>query len=158
MKKLILLLAMSCTFCSMLVAQTNPEGMNYQAVARNTKGEILADQPIALKVILFSVQSTGKIEYYNEVHDVVTSATGVFSLVVGKGKKESGVFETVPWSKENIWMQVSIKSKGQSDFVTISNSKLLAVPYAFYAATAGQVAALTEESSASSKEDRKSVV
>ena len=152
MKKLILLLATSCTFCSMLVAQTNPEGMNYQAVARNTKGEILADQPIALKVILFSVQSTGKIEYYSEVHDVVTSATGVFSLVVGKGKKESGVFETVPWSKENIWMQVSIKSKGQSDFVTISNSKLLAVPYAFYAATAGQVAALTEENSASSKD------
>ena len=137
----------------MLVAQTNPEGMNYQAVARNTKGEILADQPIALKLILFSVQSTGKIEYYNEVHDVVTSTTGVFSLVVGKGKKESGVFETVPWSKENIWMEVSIKSKGQSDFVTISNSKLLAVPYAFYAATAGQVSGAAQEGSSANAKD-----
>ncbi len=134
---LLLLLATSSLLSTMLLAQSNPEGMNYQAVARNSRGEILVNQPIALKVVLFSMQSTGKYEYYNEVHDVVTSATGVFSLVIGKGKKENGVYENIPWSQENIWMEVSIKSKGQSDFAVISNSRLLAVPYAYHALTAG---------------------
>ncbi len=139
MKKVILLLAFSSLLSTLLFAQSSPEGMNYQAVARNSKGEILANQPIALKVILFSMQSSGKQVYYNEVHDVVTSATGVFSLVVGKGTKESGVYENIPWALENVWMEVSIKSKGQADFAVISNSKLLAVPYAYHALTAEKI-------------------
>jgi hypothetical protein len=139
MKKVILLLAMSSLLSTLLFAQSSPEGMNYQAVARNSKGEILANQPIALKVMLFSMQSNGKQVYYNEVHDVVTSPTGVFSLVVGKGTKESGVYENIPWALENVWMEVSIKSKGQSDFAVISNSRLLAVPYAYHALTAEKI-------------------
>ncbi len=139
MKKVILLLALSSLLSTLLFAQSSPEGMNYQAVARNLKGEILANQPIALKVMLFSMQSNGKQVYYNEVHDVVTSATGVFSLVVGKGSKESGVYENIPWALENVWMEVSIKSKGQSDFAVISNSRLLAVPYAYHALTAEKI-------------------
>jgi hypothetical protein len=139
MKKVILLLAISSLLSTLLFAQSSPEGMNYQAVARNSKGEILANQPIALKVALFSMQSSGKNVYYNEVHDVVTSATGVFSLVVGKGNKESGVYENIPWALENVWMEVSIKSKGQADFAVISNSKLLAVPYAYHALTAEKI-------------------
>jgi hypothetical protein len=136
MKRLILLLAFSGLFSTMLFAQSSPEGMNYQAVARNLKGEILANQPISLKVFLFSLNANGKTTYYNEVHDVVTSSTGVFSLVIGKGRMESGFFGLVPWAKENIWMEVSIKSKGDADFAVISNSQLLAVPYAFHSLTA----------------------
>ncbi len=127
---------MCSLFSTMLIAQSNPEGMNYQAVARNVKGEILANQPVALQVSLFSLQATGKVEYYKETQEVVTSPTGVFSLVIGKGKQIAGEFGTTPWSLENIWMEVAIKSKGQSDFATISNSRLLAVPYAYHALTA----------------------
>jgi hypothetical protein len=143
MKKVILLLAMSGLFSTLLVAQIIPEGMNYQAVARNLKGEILANQPIALKVKLFSVQSNGITNYYIEEHEVVTSATGVFSLVIGKGKPGKGNYNNIPWSIENIWMEVSIKSKGQSDFALISNSKLLAVPYAYHSITAEKLSGET---------------
>jgi hypothetical protein len=136
MKRIILLLAFSGLFSTMLFAQSSPEGMNYQAVARNLKGEILANQPISLKVLLFSLNANGKSAYYNEVHDVVTSPTGVFSLIVGRGRKESGLFSTIPWAKENIWMEVAIKSKNETDFAVISNSQLLAVPYAFHSLSA----------------------
>ena len=136
MRKLLLLLSFISIFSSALFAQSIPDGMNYQAVARNLKGEIQPNQPIALRVVLFSVQNNGNMEYYRESHDVVTSPTGVFSLIVGQGKKESGIFDDIPWSTENIWMEVSIKSKGQSDFAIVSNSKLLAVPYAFHAISA----------------------
>jgi hypothetical protein len=121
------------------LAQQNAQGINYQAVARNLKGEILANQPIALKLSLFS-NSNGKTEYYTEVHEVTTSVAGIFSLIVGAGTSPGGTFSTVPWSTENIWLEVAIKSKGQGSFTTISNSKLLAVPYAYHALTAGKVA------------------
>lgn len=139
MKKVILLLAFSGMLSTLLMAQSSPDGMNYQAVARNLKGEILADQPISLKVVLFSNDVSGKIIHFSEVHDVVTSSTGVFSLPIGKGTKETGFFNLVPWSRENIWMEVSIKSKGEPGFAVISNSQLLAVPYAFHSLTAERV-------------------
>ena len=139
MKKLCLFLALTFFISAVMVAQVSPEGMNYQAVARNLKGEILANQPVALMVSLFSSTNNGKTVYYSEQHDVVTSAVGVFSLIVGKGGQATGVFANTPWDVENIWMQVSIKGHGQVDFTTISNSKLLAVPYAFHAMTASKV-------------------
>jgi hypothetical protein len=136
MKRVILLLALASMFSSNLFAQSRPEGMNYQAVARNLKGEILANQPIALKVALFSTVGSTQTPYFREVHNVVTSPTGVFSLIIGQGTLEFGTFDNVPWSRENIWMEVAIKSKGQANFALISNSKLLAVPYAYHAITA----------------------
>ncbi|MEO7265944.1 MAG: hypothetical protein ABIW38_13585 [Ferruginibacter sp.] len=139
MKKVILLLALTSICNIYLFAQSYPEGMNYQAVARNLKGEILANQPIALKVALFSAIGNIKTSYFTEVHDVVTSPTGVFSLIIGQGKMENGKFDDVPWAVENIWMEVAIKSKGQASFAVISNSKLLAVPYAYHAITAGRL-------------------
>ncbi len=51
MKKVMLLLAMPSLLSTMLLAQSSPERINYQAVARNAKGEILINQPIALKVL-----------------------------------------------------------------------------------------------------------
>ena len=153
MKKLIMLLALGCIYCTGLVAQVTPDGMNYQAVARNIKGEVLADQPIALKVTLFSMEEGVRKAHYTELHDIVTSITGVFSVVVGRGKKDAGAFESVPWSNENIWMEISIKSKDQADFLAISNSKLLAVPYAYYAVKSGEVIGKILEGGAGNKSD-----
>ncbi|RZK45456.1 MAG: hypothetical protein EOO94_04345, partial [Pedobacter sp.] len=144
MRKLCLFLSLTFFISAALVAQVAPEGMNYQAVARNLKGEILANQPVALMVSLFSSAGNGKTVYYKEQHDVVTSVTGVFSLIVGKGKQPTGAFSDVPWSVENIWMEVAIKSRGQADFTTISNSKLLAVPYAFHSMTASRISGSTD--------------
>lgn len=126
-------------------AQTVPRGMKYQAVARNLSGEILANQKNTLKIDLLTVNSgrgAGK-TFYSETHEVTTDMLGLFTLVIGEGKSQGGSFDKVPWSSEDIWMQVSIKDKGQAAFSIISNSKLLAVPYAFHAATAN---ALVSES------------
>ncbi|MEO7524050.1 MAG: hypothetical protein ABIT58_08150, partial [Ferruginibacter sp.] len=136
MKKVILLVAVSCLLTTLLFAQVTPGGMNYQAVARNAKGEVLANQPISLKVSLFSVQSSGKVEYYNEVHSVTTSITGVFNLIIGTGTSGAGLYNAIPWSSQNIWMEVATKTKGDAAYLVTSSSKLLAVPYAYHAMSA----------------------
>lgn len=134
MRKIYSFLIIFLLLSSFAFAQLTPKGMKYQAVARNMIGEVMANKKIALKISLIS--SNQKNIHYTEVHDMVTNQFGLFDLVIGEGKAEKGKFEAVPWSEEDIWMQVSLKAEQRGDFITISSSKLLAVPYAFHAMTA----------------------
>lgn len=134
MKKVLTLLLISCFFLGYVQAQV-PGGMQYQAVARDLKGNIIAHQPISLKITLLAEGATTF--YYVENHSVTTNELGLFTLVIGGGNVESGNFANIPWSSQNIWLQVAIKDKNQTGYTTISNSKLLSVPYAFYSGTAG---------------------
>ncbi len=119
-------------------AQHVPQGMKYQAVARNLSGNVMANQAITLKINLLTQGTTSTI-FYSETHSVTTNQVGLFTLTIGEGKIEKGTFAGIPWSTQDIWMQVALKDKGQPDFTTISNSKLLAVPYAFHAGTAESI-------------------
>ena len=118
-------------------SQNVPQGMNYQAVARDKAGHELVDKQISLKISLYSPSAKGT--YYSETHSVVTNQFGLFSLIIGQGTIESGAFTNVPWSKEDIWIDVAIQNEGENDFTPIGSSKLYTVPYAFYAGTAGGV-------------------
>lgn len=137
MKKITLLLTSFFVFL-IIHAQNGPKGMKYQAVARSTNGTLLANESIQLRISLYS-ESNSKTLYYTEVHTIITGSTGLFDLVIGEGKPETGLFSKVPWSTQDIWMGISIKEKNKTDYLSISNSKLLAVPYAFHAATASQL-------------------
>lgn len=120
-----------------------PKGMNYQAVVRDAKGSLLADENIALQITLFSNEGERRIDYYKESHTALTSGIGLFNLVVGEGTPESGQYALIPWNTENIWMEVTIKDKATSSFRMISNGKLLAVPYAIYAGSANKLTGLS---------------
>lgn len=140
MKKLSILLAIFLQLLlTSLFAQNVPLGMKYQAVARNKAGEILANEKIDLKINLMSGNLRQPTIYYSENHSIITNDLGLFTLVIGEGKTSDAGFEKIPWSTDEIWMEVGIKDKTQSEFVTISNSKLLAVPYAFHAASASKL-------------------
>lgn len=122
--------------------QQAPMGMKYQAVARDLKGNVLADQQITLKITLAGNNNQVWTNYYSETHVVQTSQLGLFTMVVGDGAVVKGKFTEVPWSTEDIWMEVAIKDN--SGFATLSNSKLLAVPFAFHAMTANELVGTDE--------------
>jgi hypothetical protein len=147
MKKILLLTALSFMILFSF-AQHVPQGMKYQAIARNLTGEIIANQPVSLKINLVTEQGSASTVYYSEIHNVTTNQLGLFTLTIGEGSVQKGTFSSIPWSTEDIWMQVAIKDNGKADFVTISNSKLLAVPYAFHAETASK---LVDNSSSQTK-------
>ena len=149
MKKVFNLTAIFLLFFATAFSQNVPQGMKYQAVARTLSGNVIANQEIALKISLVNSGKSAAV-YYSEVHTVTTNQLGLFSLVIGAGKNEKGTFTAVPWSTDEIWMEVSIKDKGSAAFTTISNSKLLAVPYAFHAATASELTGKQEVTSVAS--------
>ncbi|MGV3529871.1 MAG: hypothetical protein ACO1OO_13305 [Flavisolibacter sp.] len=139
MKKILLLISSVFLIALHSQAQQVPSGMKYQAVARDNRGEVLANQTISLRINLTSKASKGRSVHYSEVQEAKTNELGLFTLVIGEGQALNGRFTDVPWATQDIWMEIAIKERGQGGFTLISDSKLLAVPYAFHAGTASQL-------------------
>ncbi len=138
MKKILLLSFVFILTVQWGISQSVPKGMNYQAVAHDETGNILANQKITLKILLHSSIDSEEGDYIEE-HELTTNEFGLFNLIVGNGKAIAGTFDEVPWATKNIWMEVSTKSDKEQHFKVISDSRLLAVPYAYHALTAEQV-------------------
>jgi len=119
-------------------AQHVPQGMKYQAVARDMKGQVIANQDLQLRISLYADPLKKAIDYV-EIHKVITNELGLFSLTVGEGFVSQGIFSTIPWSTGEVWMEVAIQTDDETDFVTISDSRMLSVPYAFHALTASEI-------------------
>lgn len=136
MKKIISVLGFSLLILAMLSAQNVPRGINYQAMARDAKGLVLADQAISLKISLLADKPEGKL-LYSEIHDVTTSPLGLFNIVIGEGLAGIGEFDQIPWGNSEVWMDIALAQDQNDEFVSLATTRLLTVPYAFHAATAG---------------------
>ena len=68
-----------------------PQGMPYQAAARNSSGAVLASTAISVRFTIRDSIATGTIKY-RETHSVTTSSQGMFSVNVGQGSVVSGMF------------------------------------------------------------------
>ena len=82
MKKIISTLVYTLLCISFLSAQSVPNGINFQAVARDADGEILSDKTINLRLSL-KTQLPVEETFYVETHRVTTNSIGMFSLVIG---------------------------------------------------------------------------
>lgn len=137
MKNLLLLIFMTMLCGVSAYAQQVPQGMRYQAVARDVDGQVINEQPISLQIHLRAGER-GEV-LYTEQHRVSTNSLGLFAVTVGGGKTIFGEFASIPWSLADIWMDIEMDDQGGRRFVTINSSQLLAVPYAFHAGTAGSI-------------------
>lgn len=141
MKKILsILIICNVLLIQAAMGQTNSaaQGMNYQAVARDAFGKLLANQTISLK-LSFATNSTDNKTYYSEIHQVSTDELGMFSLVIGEGKEQIGAVKDIPWASQAIWLNVALDASGGRDFALLGSSEMRAVPYAFHAQTASQL-------------------
>ncbi|MBK8779303.1 MAG: hypothetical protein IPO25_18565 [Saprospiraceae bacterium] len=138
-ERLFLLFLLQLCIVTYGAAQVFPKGMNYQAVARDSKGGLIQSQIVDLKITLFANVSQNRINYYSEEHKVKTNQVGLFDLVIGEGGSIEGNYGLVPWNVENIWLEVAVATTSRSDFSILSQSKLMAVPYTMHALTTNQV-------------------
>jgi hypothetical protein len=114
-------------------AQQALSGFNYQGVARDEGQNVLIQQPISIECTFSSVQGTE----YVEVHRTITSALGIFNVVLGKGEPvlSGKKFEDIHWGHDEMLLTVKIDPEGGDDFIVAGNTKLWSVPYALYAAS-----------------------
>lgn len=138
MKKLFLYPVLFLLSAATLFSQNTPQGMNYQAVARDADGKVMANLSVDIRIDLISnIERHGVA--YSETHQVMTNKFGLFNFVIGEGQARSGDFEEIPWASEEIWLEVALDESGDGDFKIMNTTKLLTVPYAFHAGSANQL-------------------
>jgi len=114
-----------------------PQGFNYQAVARNSVGVLIANQTLGVKLTIHLGSATGT-EVYSERHTPVTNQFGLFTITVGQGTFLNGsAFDAIQWSSGNYWLEVGLDVTGGTNYTAMGSSQLLTVPYAMYALNSG---------------------
>ena len=135
MKKFYLLLTLFVITAIQMANAQAPQGIPYQAVARDNAGNLIKNQPISLR---FSIHdgSTGGTVVYSETHSVTTDALGLFSVNIGGGTSSSTLAD-VSWGSGAKFTQVELDVTGGSNFVDMGTTQMMSVPYALYAASGG---------------------
>jgi hypothetical protein len=136
MKKMVFLLGLIFAITS-VVAQV-PGGFSYQAVVRNTSGEIAAHQSVKFRFSLLQGSATGTAVYV-ETQSALTNSYGMANLTVGQGTPASGTFDPTGWGTNSHFLKVELDPDNGNIFTHLGTTQLMAVPYAFHAKTAEQI-------------------
>ena len=104
-----------------------PLGFSYQAVVRDKSNAIVANKSISLTINIIR----DNITLYTETHTPTTNANGLFSIEIGNGSS-NGNFAAIDWSYGKFFIETN------SEYGT-TTTQLLSVPFAMYAAKAGNV-------------------
>ena len=137
MKKLVTLLFAIATFAT-LYAQV-PKGFNYQAVVRNSAGNLMINRNIGVNISILQGSETGTVVYSQE-SNVTTNANGLFTLIVGDNSND---FANINWANGPYYIKSEIDMNGGRNYTLYTTQKILAVPYAHYANTARTADGLT---------------
>jgi len=114
----------------------SPTKFSYETVVRNSGGQLLANQPIAIKISILQGSETG-IVVYAERHTPITNANGLASLQIGGGSVLNGNLASINWAQGPYFISTETDPNGGTNYTITSTQQLLSVPYALYAETAG---------------------
>ncbi|WP_449399959.1 beta strand repeat-containing protein [Chryseobacterium wanjuense] len=134
MKKI--LFAMGIVLGSHLAFAQVPEKMSYQAIVRNTGGQILANQSVGIRASILQGSPAGA-AVYSERLTGNTNANGLLTLEIGSGTVLTGTFNTINWCTGSYYLKTETDPTGGTNYTITGTSQLLSVPYAMYAKTAG---------------------
>lgn len=76
-----------------------PNKFNYQAVARNSSGQTLANASINVRISILDGSATAA-SVYSETRNITTNQLGLFTIAIGSTGTQSttGNFSTINWA------------------------------------------------------------
>ncbi len=124
-----------------------PQAICYQALAKDQQGNDLADQPVSIRASLLRGGPNGEL-LWEEVHpksgqSLLTDPFGIFTINVGEGERTGGTlssFDAIDWADGSYWLRIELDAQGGSDFEFMGANRIVSVPYALHANTAGSAA------------------
>ena len=130
MKKISLSVLLVLASVTILFSQV-PDAFNYQAVVRNSSGEIQSNKAVSFRISILNDSETGTV-VYTETHAVSTNSFGLVNLEIGKGTVVSGLFSPATWNKST-FIKVELDPAGGTAYSHLATKELVSVPYAFMA-------------------------
>ncbi|MBN8697651.1 MAG: tail fiber domain-containing protein [Bacteroidetes bacterium] len=119
-----------------IFAQSVPQGINYQGLARDNAGLIIANQIVAVKVGIFAPSVTGVLEW-EETHLISTNTMGLFYFVIGQGNSTGAgsvaSFSEINWGANTHFVKIGLDPSGGNAYLDVDTVQFWAVPYAMHA-------------------------
>ncbi len=112
----------------------SPEKMSYQAVVRNSDGQLITNHEVGMKVSILQGSATGTL-VYQEIYNPnpQTNINGLVSIEVGGGIPMTGSFTNIDWSAGPYFLKTETDPAGGTSYSITGATELLTVPYAFHA-------------------------
>jgi len=131
MKKALHFFGWMLLFTSIANAQV-PQGIPYQAVARNGQGQPLASANVKVRFSILDSTATGTAVYV-ESHSATTSALGLFSANVGMGTASTGTFSSINWGQNFKFLKVELDTTATGNgYIDLGTQQMMSVPYAIF--------------------------
>ena len=130
MKNLLYLLLI---FPSLIFAQVS-QFINYEATAYDLNGVAILSQEINVRLSIIKSLGSESSEW-KEIHEVVTSDKGLFSLKIGNGSKIGGhliAFEDIDWLHETYFLKIELDPNKSGVYLDFGKQQLITLPYAVY--------------------------
>jgi hypothetical protein len=140
-KKLILLLLLAVSLFQTLSYAQAPNGINYQAVIRNSSGALSSNTAVAIRVNIRQTTTTGTI-VYSERQNVITDQFGLVNFIIGNGTLLSGNFANIPWANGPFFLDLGVAFSGlpaPAIYMPYGTQQMMSVPYALYAKSSGNL-------------------
>ncbi len=109
-----------------------PQSFRYQAIAKNSEGEVIGNKNLSFQVSVL-VDSVNGVAVYSEIHNVVSNQSGMVNLNIGAGTVIAGDFTTINWSDHYCYLKTEMDTAGGSNYQFMGTSQLLSVPYSLTA-------------------------
>jgi trimeric autotransporter adhesin len=124
--------------------------MSYQAVIRTSNNELVVSAPVGMKISILQGSESGTVAY-SETLTPSTNINGLVSLEIGSGTPVTGTLEAINWATGPYFIQSETDPTGGTVYSITGISELMSVPYALYAANAGDTWAMTGNASTDSE-------
>ncbi len=111
-----------------------PQGIPYQAVARDNQGNPMSNQSVTIQFSLHEASADGQV-IFRETHSTSTNSQGLFSLTFGSGVPTVGSFADINWGSGYKFLQV--EADFGNGYVDLGTQQLMSVPYALYSGASG---------------------
>ncbi len=134
MKNILLILLIAFLGVVQNASAQAPENVNYQAIARDTAGNPLANQALTVRLSVVKGTIAGPITW-QETHSVTTNSFGQYRIQLGTGTSTglgiSASFSVISWGNNNYFLRTEINPG--TGFVNMGTDPLSSVPYALFA-------------------------
>jgi hypothetical protein len=129
------------TFFSLIILVTGlfaqaPGKLSFQAVVRNSSGELLKNSNVGFRIQLLQSTEFGAAVYV-ETHEGTTNENGLVTLEIGGGTVVTGKLDSIDWKNGPYFLKTEIDPDGGTNYTITGTTQVLSVPYALYAETAG---------------------
>ena len=135
-KKLLTLL--NLLLCAITFAQSIPQGINYQALARDASGTVMMNQNLTIQFSVISDITTSAVSW-QETHTVSTNDYGLYTAIIGQGTTTNGgsslTFDSINWGASNHLLKVEVDYGG--GLLDMGTTAFMSVPYSLYSANPG---------------------